>query len=73
MTCTDPARHVRLLDCRHLQGVTTLLALADGCSGRLCAGCEQRAGTRRWPDVADRITGPAKGLDLLEMVRAMQQ
>lgn len=70
MTCIDYARHEQLLDCSHRDGTMTLVKLADGCSGRLCADCEHRLGVRRWPDVADRISGPASGLDMLELLRA---
>jgi hypothetical protein len=70
VTCSDYARHERLLDCPHQNGITVMIKLADGCSGRLCTACEEAAGARRWPDITERIAGPARGLDVLEMLRA---
>jgi hypothetical protein len=72
LSCDDYARHERLLECSgHDETVMVAVELADGCSGRLCPDCQARLGVRHWPDVADRIAGPAGGLDVLDMLRAL--
>jgi hypothetical protein len=72
MTCTDYARHEQLIVCDHPRAsVEILIRLSDGCSGRLCPDCENQIGARKWPDIAERIAGPADGLDVLEMLRAL--
>jgi hypothetical protein len=72
MTCTDYTRHERLLECTHeTAGVQVHVELADGCSGRVCQDCMEQLGIKRWPDLADRIAGPAEGLDVLQMLRAV--
>jgi len=70
VSCSDYARHELLLDCPHQDGVTVLIRLADGCSGRLCGECEHRLGARQWPGIVERIAGPADALDVLELLRA---
>ncbi len=70
MICTDTGRHELLAGCTHRDSVMTLVKMADGCSGRLCADCQQETGIRHWPGVADRISGSAAGLDVLEIFRA---
>ena len=72
MSCTDYRRHERLLDCDHPAAeVQVQVKMADGCSGRLCQACTDRLGVKHWPDLADRIAGPAEGLDVLQMLRAL--
>lgn len=72
MTCTDYERHEQLLDCHHQGGGTMVLVeLADGCSGRPCQDCYTRLDIRHWPDLTDRIAGPADGLDALEVLRVL--
>jgi hypothetical protein len=70
VACADYGLHERLLDCNHADPVMVLVRLDDGCSGRLCQACDGRLGTKRWPGLAERIAGPARGLDVLEMLRA---
>jgi len=70
VTCTDYDRHERLLDCPHQAGVTVAYRFGDGCSGRLCTGCESQFGARSWPGATERIAGPARGLDALEILRS---
>lgn len=71
MKCTDYRRHERLLDCRHYQAaVMVAYKMADGCSGRLCAYCEDDLGAKHWSDVAERIPGPVCGLDALEVAQS---
>lgn len=72
MTCADPDRHVQLIGCPHesTAAAVTLITMEDGCSGRLCAVCEHETEARFWRDVADRISGPPGGLDLLQFLRA---
>ena len=44
--------------------------MTDGCSGRLCQDCFTALDVRHWPGLADRIAGPAEGLDMLQLLRA---
>lgn len=71
MACTDYERHERLTECNHSGGPEVQVQLTDGCSGRLCQDCDRRLDIRHWPDVAERIAGPADGLDVLQMLRAL--
>lgn len=71
MSCADYQRHEHLLSCGHLQETEIQVTLKDGCSGRLCPDCDRELGIRHWPDLAERVAGPAAGLDLLQLLRAM--
>jgi hypothetical protein len=70
MDCADNARHA--LTCPHQASSIMVAWLAeDGCSGRFCEECDYRHGVKRWPGLAERIPGPAAGLDALELLRAV--
>jgi hypothetical protein len=45
----------------------------DGCTGRMCPACDAQHDVKHWPGLAERIAGPAAGLDALEMLRALNQ
>ena len=70
MACTDYVRHEQLLDCPHAGGIQVQVSMTDGCSGRLCQDCFTALDVRHWPGLADRIAGPAEGLDMLQLLRA---
>lgn len=71
MACADYRLHERLLDCNHAARVMVAVRLDDGCAGRLCPACDAELGVRRWPGLAERVAGPVRGLDALEMLRAL--
>jgi hypothetical protein len=72
VTCADYERHELLVTaCRHQAGPQVQVEMDDGCSGRLCQDCVTRLDVKRWPGLADRIAGPAAGLDVLQMARAL--
>lgn len=74
MACTDYERHEQLVSCTHRDcGTEIAVKVADGCSGRLCQGCDAQLGVRRWPDLVERIAGPSAGLDALELMRVLGQ
>jgi hypothetical protein len=70
VSCADYALHERLLDCAHAGEVMIAVALDDGCSARLCPACDTALSVKRWPGLAERIPGPVRGLDVLELLRA---
>lgn len=70
----DYELHEHLLDCTHDRaGTQVAVRLADGCSGRLCQDCYDRLDVAHWPGLSERIGGPAGGLDVLEMLRALRR
>jgi hypothetical protein len=73
VSCADYELHERLLDCNHAGEVMVAVRLDDGCSGRLCQECADRLDVKRWPGVTERIAGPGRGLDVLEMLRALRR
>lgn len=73
MTCADPGRHERLLlGCTHTGRDQTevQVSFTDGCSGRICPDCDRDLRVRHQVDLAERIPGPAAGLDMLQLLRA---
>lgn len=70
MACADYRLHEQLLGCNHAAGVMVAVRLEDGCSGRLCLACDAELGVKRWPGLAERIAGPVRGLDALDLARA---
>jgi hypothetical protein len=73
VTCADDQRHERLLDCTHVTPTMVAVRMADGCSSTVCQDCDLALGIKRWPDVAERIAGPERGLTVLAMVRAVNK
>ena len=76
MTCADYVRHERLLlSCTHTgQGGTEIqVSFTDGCSGRVCPDCDRELRIKHQPDLADRLAGPASGLDALQMLQALSK
>jgi hypothetical protein len=74
MRCADPDRHERLLlGCLHQGGVRVLVTFTDGCTGQVCQDCDRTLGMKRQPDLAERVAGPAGGLELLVLLRAVNR
>ena len=71
--CANYRLHELLIGCAHNAPVMVAIRLDDGCSGRLCPDCDQELGVRHWPGLAERLAGPATGLDALELLRALSR
>jgi hypothetical protein len=74
VSCTDYERHELLLDCTHerVAGVMVQVAMDDGCSGRLCPICVSYLDVVHWPGLSEIIARPERGLDALQMLRALR-
>jgi hypothetical protein len=72
--CSDYELHERLLECDGRHGGTQVqVTMSDGCSGRVCQECYVRLGIGRWLGLSERIAGPAEGLDVLQLLRALNR
>jgi hypothetical protein len=71
-SCADYERHERLLLCTHREPTMVAVYLADGCRFRICGPCRLSLGVKRWPDVVELVPGPARGLDLVDLLMALR-